>query len=45
MQRFSTETMITELKPELKVCQFVNGLQLKNDKNNNLRRSNLNKDL
>ena len=30
---------------ELKVCQFLNVLQLKNDKKNNLRTSMLNKDL
>ena len=35
----------TEVKSELKGCQFLNGLQLKNDKMNNLRTSKLNKDL
>ena len=30
---------------ELEVCQFLNVLQLKNDKKNNLRTSMLNKDL
>ena len=35
----------TELKNELKVCQFLNILQLKNAKKNNLRTSKLNKDL
>ena len=35
----------TELKNELKDCQFLNGLQLKNDKKSNLRTSKLNKDL
>ena len=35
----------TELKRGLKGCQFLNGLQLKNDKKNNLRTSKLNKDL
>ena len=29
----------------MKDCQFLNGLQLKNDKKNNLRTSKLNKDL
>ena len=35
----------TELKSQLKVCQFLYGLQLQNDKKNNLRTSKLNKDL
>ena len=29
----------------MKVCQFLNGLQFKNDKKNNLRTPKLNKDL
>ena len=35
----------TELKSDLKGCEFLNGLQLKNDKKNNLITSKLNKDL
>ena len=35
----------TELKSGLKSCQFLSGLQLKNDKTNNVRTSKLNKDL
>ena len=35
----------TELKSELKGCQFLNDLQLTNDKKNNLITSKLNKDL
>ena len=35
----------TELKSELKSCQFLNVLQLKNNKKNNLRAWKLNKDL
>ena len=35
----------TEVASELKGCQFLNGLQLKNGKKNNLRTSKLNKDL
>ena len=42
MEHFSTETR-TERKSELKDCQFLNGLPLKNDKLNNLRTSKLNK--
>ena len=34
-----------ELNSELKVCQFLNGLHLMNDKKNNFRTSKLNKDL
>ena len=37
--------MMNRTKSELKVCQFLNGPKLKNDKKNNLRTSKLNKDL
>ena len=42
---FSLKLGWTKLKSELKGCQFLNGLQLKNDKKNNFRTSELNKDL
>ena len=38
-QRFCTETVMNRTKVDWKACRFLNRLQLKNDKHDNLRTS------